>query len=1420
MSTTCCRYPGAPDRGGKARDTANFVLLLMTLKETFDTSIHGPYGLTFTIPSSYWYLRWFDVAGMLKYADWTNMMTYDLHGVWDKENPIGDMVQSHTNLTEIKQSMDLLWRNGVRPEQVVMGLGFYGRSFQLLNRDCSTPGCRFAGAAEPGSCTKSAGTLAYFEIQDIISDQNPMVTHDRDAASKYFTYGKDQWVSFDDAETLKQKVDYANSVGLGGVMIWSVDQDDGQFSALQGLLGMSLQSYSVVLQRAERTDAGKWTSLNGQKCVTSDCGSPAECPGGYGMAPGGNAYPDNCGDTAYRIVCCPLSAMPESCTWRGGEGTLKYPSCHGQCHVGETTLFHSRHATKDCMRPGWQAFCCTAQTWARKIEACKLTSCRGSCGGGDETKGMVKVAKQGDDCSFGYRELCCPRESAFENCHWVGKGSCDDNECADNDVQLALDVFGDSSSSCAGGRRRKALCCNTPRNLNPFLPVALDKVFPTLPSSPDYPQFDLQALGADLGQGIADLNSNTFGMVIIVGSASAVQTLRRRDGSDAHVLGCDKINRDGRSRIHVVCRDGGGDDSSCQRIHLGGAQGTILRLPEGCGPGDYAVLHAVRDVSDSAGLPHQAARSVATNRTVIEIDISHDFGLAKRDAGDILVRIDYSNSHGYWKSIVQGDPVKGGGGPALHKRFYSAAASDWKSKFDGLRNLEQPSSLNGVGAIRKENIHVSLSGEQREKCPGKADDGFLDMSISGKMHENLEFGFTFVGTISPTFHMEEANGFYDTNMDFNAQLDFDGKGHMDVPAGMAPKKLFSSPVSAWSFSHPGICSFGPKLNVEVEMTGKGEIDAKFSAAFAIANAEAMTDGLPTSTGPHKGGLFNKLLSNAWSGDVSLPAKPEPEQHNGKERRDVSPDAAGITVLGLRFRTTSQMVLNLDFYGQKEVAAGTEFNQTIQSLFRISRQSNGNAIVAFSNSEATVESFTRGDLPWGDDDVQSVVARGDALVLHQGTGPPPARDAPAPEGYPIFGGHDLMSCGGGGGGGGGSHLDTCLCMSVLDQFDRTLDLNPDTGEPYEHVTDSRRRRRTARRASSPLLSELDPSLDLNPDTGKPYFQDLITESSPVEGRAPPIQYSRPEHYTVHGTSHNWDITMGRYPQGQDGDSLLQANPSAGRYGAEDCYDCGNMAISSSTTDPDIRVVSEHINERQTEPRAQEYMMNGRARLSDGTLTNSAYTAIPERYLDENSYLHRAYASWDPNGPYTGRGRPIDDITQSYGSDLNPSVMVNAEAVLNGYKARIWVGHQPMADDLWNSNGFDLPDANRAAAAISTIRTAVQVTSYLNDDVINRNWAHILNDIVRAYRRYQERVQAVDGVNIHPAEMYQEFMLLVVTQNIGRSTDWMERRINQLRTLWQDQVGSHPEAQSIIYQLKALAETVEGLLLNIGSLPLTN
>lgn len=142
-------YPGAPDRGGRPDDGINYTQFLKELRAAVDKEPVS-YVISYTVPTSYWYLRWFDLTSV-QYVDWINVMSYDLHGVWDSLDPIGSHVLAHTNLTEINLAFDLFWRNNVPANKLNLGLGFYGRSFQLSDPSCYQPGCNFKGGGAPGA---------------------------------------------------------------------------------------------------------------------------------------------------------------------------------------------------------------------------------------------------------------------------------------------------------------------------------------------------------------------------------------------------------------------------------------------------------------------------------------------------------------------------------------------------------------------------------------------------------------------------------------------------------------------------------------------------------------------------------------------------------------------------------------------------------------------------------------------------------------------------------------------------------------------------------------------------------------------------------------------------------------------------------------------------------------------------------------------------------------------------------------------------------------------------------------------------------------------------------------------------------------------------------------------------------------------
>ncbi|KAK2032539.1 putative chitinase [Colletotrichum zoysiae] len=219
-------YPVAEDRGGKPEDFENYVTMISRLRAALNASGRR-YGLSITLPASYWYLRGFDIKNIEPHLDFFNIMTYDIHGVWDQNvTSIGPYAFAHTNLTEIQTGLELLWRNNVNPQRVNLGLGFYGRSFEMKDPGCMSAGCEFSNGAKGGVCTGTPGVLSVAEINKIVKGGGT-VTYDQAAAVKIVTWDNNQWVSWDDVETLKIKQDYANRRCLGGTMVWAIDLDDG-----------------------------------------------------------------------------------------------------------------------------------------------------------------------------------------------------------------------------------------------------------------------------------------------------------------------------------------------------------------------------------------------------------------------------------------------------------------------------------------------------------------------------------------------------------------------------------------------------------------------------------------------------------------------------------------------------------------------------------------------------------------------------------------------------------------------------------------------------------------------------------------------------------------------------------------------------------------------------------------------------------------------------------------------------------------------------------------------------------------------------------------------------------------------------------------------------------------------------------------
>jgi hypothetical protein len=365
-------------------------------------------------------------------------------------------------------------------------------------------------------------------------------------------------------------------------------------------------------------------------------------------------------------------------------------------------------------------------------------------------------------------------------------------------------TLGDSTSSCVGDRK-KSLCCDAPNGQNPYLPVALDKIFPKLPPKKNVVKFDVQVLGS----AAETQRTQPFGFVLISGPASVVSNLNKRDGSHMTFLSCEDITTAEKQTTRLVCMDDS-EDSNCDDILLDGIEGTIIKMPENCGPGTYAVAHSLETSANQEAADHILAGK-PFRRSIMDLTFHYDFSLVKRADEPVYLRVDYSNVYDYWKTIVDSDGEKRKRTtPAprspLEKRFFSGNVVSWASRFDDLT-----SANTGDFTEFKGDMAESIVGKDKA-CSGSQQ--FLEMHTSGSVSARAKWGYSFVGTIQP-FNIDEAYGFLDVDFDMDVSLQIKASTGLDID--YTTENLWPIPIRLKEFHHPGIVSFTPEFQVKVGM---------------------------------------------------------------------------------------------------------------------------------------------------------------------------------------------------------------------------------------------------------------------------------------------------------------------------------------------------------------------------------------------------------------------------------------------------------------------------------------------------------------------------------------------------------------------------------------------------------------------------
>lgn len=222
-------YPANAGQGGVPADYNNYVELLKIVKIKFEKE-----GLILsaavaaaesTASQSY------NIQEISKHLDFINIMAYDFYGAFSSGLGMNAALKPSTSDVGNDRQLNIeacvnYWIScGAPKEKLNLGVPFYGRAFTLNNPNNNYVGASFSGAGSAGPYTREAGMLGYNEICEMQLKEEWDIHYDEQRCVPYAQKGN-QWISYDNIDSISQKAKFINEMDLGGAMIWSLETDD------------------------------------------------------------------------------------------------------------------------------------------------------------------------------------------------------------------------------------------------------------------------------------------------------------------------------------------------------------------------------------------------------------------------------------------------------------------------------------------------------------------------------------------------------------------------------------------------------------------------------------------------------------------------------------------------------------------------------------------------------------------------------------------------------------------------------------------------------------------------------------------------------------------------------------------------------------------------------------------------------------------------------------------------------------------------------------------------------------------------------------------------------------------------------------------------------------------------------------------
>jgi chitinase len=202
---------------GQPRDAHNYVLLLSALRNAI-----GPGKLlTVAVGAGPRAIDPLEYAEMSPSLDWVNVMTYDFHS-GGRRAGFNSALYNHDDPSNPRSNTDAavqaILAKGVPRTKLVVGVPFYGRGWR--------------GIESEKGWTEGSGTIQVGGYRVIATNQLQSAGFVRrwdDVAKVPWLYNAEtkEWITYEDAQSMRIKGSYVVEQGLAGAMFWELSNDDG-----------------------------------------------------------------------------------------------------------------------------------------------------------------------------------------------------------------------------------------------------------------------------------------------------------------------------------------------------------------------------------------------------------------------------------------------------------------------------------------------------------------------------------------------------------------------------------------------------------------------------------------------------------------------------------------------------------------------------------------------------------------------------------------------------------------------------------------------------------------------------------------------------------------------------------------------------------------------------------------------------------------------------------------------------------------------------------------------------------------------------------------------------------------------------------------------------------------------------------------